>query len=126
MRENPICCSYFQACDCSLVGSSGTQCHPVSGQCSCSAGHFGQKCDRCPPGYFDFPTCTLCQCDVRGTVDAHCKDGMCSCDATTGQCPCKVNWSRQLICIELEIYLFGQSYREFSTRFHLISRMIFE
>ncbi|KDR22194.1 Laminin subunit alpha-1, partial [Zootermopsis nevadensis] len=43
-----------------------------SGTCECHVGFGGLQCDRCAPGFRDYPNCTPCSCDVRGinaTID---------------------------------------------------------
>ena len=30
------------------------------------------RCDRCTPGFWSFPFCQLCDCDLRGTEDDIC------------------------------------------------------
>ncbi|CAG0916328.1 unnamed protein product [Notodromas monacha] len=39
------------ACECHLIGSSGTVCHQVTGQCPCKDGVVGLTCNRCAKGY---------------------------------------------------------------------------
>ncbi|VDM41107.1 unnamed protein product [Toxocara canis] len=78
-------------CDCSEVGSDGPDCNPLNGQCKCHAEYVGLKCDRCTHGFFNFPECTACNCDMAGTDPKACgMGGSCLCDEN-GQCPCKKN-----------------------------------
>ncbi|VDO47675.1 unnamed protein product, partial [Brugia timori] len=77
-------------CDCSGIGADGPNCNPQTGQCNCRLGFVGLKCDRCIHGYFNFPQCELCNCDLSGTDPATCKNGACLCDEI-GQCSCKKN-----------------------------------
>nr|ABY40628.1 alpha 3,4,5-laminin [Ciona savignyi] len=74
-------------CDCNPEGVENVTdrgCSVTDGQCNCKDTVTGQRCDRCKPGYFGFPNCQKCQCDVRGRVS----DG---CNPVTGQCLCKPN-----------------------------------
>ena len=38
-------------------GTRGNVCEVNGGQCPCKANFEGQNCDRCAPGFFNFPTC---------------------------------------------------------------------
>lgn len=96
-------------CDCSSIGADGPNCNPENGQvnetfkylilflcielfifqCNCRVGFEGLKCDRCIHGYFNFPKCELCNCDLSGTDPTTCKNNACLCNET-GQCNCKV------------------------------------
>ena len=40
-------------CKCNPIGSRRPQCNS-DGQCSCQPGVYGQKCDKCRPGFFGF------------------------------------------------------------------------
>jgi hypothetical protein len=42
---------FFTACECHLIGSSGTVCNQVTGQCPCKDGVVGLTCNRCAKGY---------------------------------------------------------------------------
>lgn len=81
-----------QACNCSVVGSTGPQCDVLSGQCHCKEGFGGQSCDQCSLGYRRFPDCVPCDCDPRGTLADTCalEQGLCSCTEDSGACSCKV------------------------------------
>merc|ERR1711963_641459 len=40
----------------------------------------GDNCDTCATGYYDFPNCKDCGCDVTGAVDKNCDaEGKCMC-----------------------------------------------
>ncbi|XP_066906769.1 laminin subunit alpha-1 [Halyomorpha halys] len=77
-------------CDCKSPGSTGycikdnSEEHlgKIAGTCECQEGFTGPKCDRCAPGYKDFPSCDPCTCDSRGMLPGT------SCHS---QCFCKVN-----------------------------------
>ncbi|KAI6221853.1 Laminin [Aphelenchoides fujianensis] len=54
----------------------------------------GKNCEQCKPQFFrapglsidDWLTCRPCECDAAGSVDDNC-------DAATGQCKCRENFS---------------------------------
>ena len=49
------------ACGCNSEGSLSPECEAVTGQCSCSLGVDGVKCDRCSnDSTGSFPTCEIC------------------------------------------------------------------
>ena len=48
--------SFSIDCECNQDGSSSTSC-TNEGICSCNAGVEGDRCSRCIPNYFGFPTC---------------------------------------------------------------------
>ena len=57
----------------------------------CKSHTTGRQCDRCETGYYNLTSshpagCQRCVCDAVGTVNAST-----TCDAVTGQCPCKSN-----------------------------------
>merc|ERR1711884_528131 len=60
----------------------------------------GNDCDKCAEGYYGFPNCQACQCNLDGTIhdhddedDEHDHHGeVASCDAN-GQCACKDNYT---------------------------------
>ncbi len=80
-----------QACACNLTGSLGENCDVDTGACECFDEFNGDKCDRCKFGFYAFPTCRACNCDVAGTVANVCeRSAVCQCDGT-GACPCKVS-----------------------------------
>ncbi|XP_039307072.1 laminin subunit alpha-1 isoform X3 [Solenopsis invicta] len=71
-------------CACTL-GATRPQCDH-QGQCPCRIGYDGLRCERCAKGYYGYPRCRPCGCNLAGTT--HCPDGICECD-DKGQCPCK-------------------------------------
>lgn len=73
-------------CLCDHIGSIGQLCEPSAGQCQCREGYAGRQCDTCAVGYFGYPECRRCNCDVDGSFIR--TDGLIACDAN-GQCPCK-------------------------------------
>lgn len=50
----------------------------------------GHKCDQCNAGYFNFPDCVPCNCNLAGTKLNECRGPNCFC-SNEGQCKCKVN-----------------------------------
>ncbi|KAH7728640.1 laminin subunit alpha-2-like isoform X6 [Aphelenchoides avenae] len=77
-----------ELCDCSGIGADSSQCNSRTGQCKCKSGYVGHKCDHCEPGFFNFPDCEPCNCDVSGTDPLTCKGDTCICE-NNGQCKCK-------------------------------------
>ncbi|XP_030044481.1 laminin subunit beta-4, partial [Microcaecilia unicolor] len=74
-------------------------CDNITGECfKCLYNTQGRSCQFCKPGYFGSAltrTCTKCVCSPLGTHLRSCptEDGEkeCTCDQTTGQCPCLPN-----------------------------------
>ncbi|XP_045926292.1 laminin subunit alpha-1-like [Micropterus dolomieu] len=78
-------------CRCSSAGSSAPQCDLTNGQCPCRKGFSGRSCDCCSPGYYGYPACSVCGCDVAGTDETFCNATLGVCDCLhTGECVCKV------------------------------------
>ncbi|VDM96599.1 unnamed protein product [Thelazia callipaeda] len=75
-----------QLCGCHQNGSEGEQlqCDPDSGQCLCKANVGGRKCNECLPGFYGFPHCYECACEIKGTTEE-------ICEATSATCKCKKN-----------------------------------
>lgn len=63
------------------------------GRCSCREGYTGDKCNKCAPGYYGFPRCRRCNCNIQGTSEHACdrNTGLCSCN-DQGFCHCKVSF----------------------------------
>ncbi|MGH0167527.1 UNVERIFIED_CONTAM: hypothetical protein FKN15_052759, partial [Acipenser sinensis] len=80
-------------CDCSLVGSSSSQCDLSSGWCQCNSEFGAEKCNECALGFRAYPECTACNCNIIGTREEYCdeKQGVCGCDEDSSTCSCKVN-----------------------------------
>ncbi|GFS17149.1 laminin subunit alpha-1, partial [Elysia marginata] len=73
------------------------------GDCLCREGYSGRSCDSCAEGYYGYPNCRQCRCDVAGSVDP---------DNCYRQCVCKENvaGSRCDVCKEGHFNLdFGNS-----------------
>lgn len=45
------------ACDCNPQGSLDFACANYGGQCRCKPNIIGRSCERCAPGYYNFPDC---------------------------------------------------------------------
>lgn len=80
-------------CACTL-GSTKPHCDH-RGQCPCRIGYAGLRCERCAKGYYGYPRCRPCGCNVAGTT--RCDHETCDCD-DEGQCPCKVHrfWKKEI------------------------------
>lgn len=74
-----------QPCNCNYFYSTGN-CADSTGKCECRKEFTPPNCDTCNYGYFDYPNCIPCQCDLRGTDGYHC-------EAKDGICPCKPNYA---------------------------------
>ncbi|XP_049683277.1 laminin subunit alpha-3 [Accipiter gentilis] len=67
-------------CQCHGAGVLGGDCDVNTGQCRCRTGFQGFSCDTCAPGYFHYPFCQVCECNVAGTQPEICNFlGMCLC-----------------------------------------------
>ena len=50
------------------------------GQCNCKENIRGKFCHYCRHDYFNFPNCTLCECDEIGSLTPNCHfRGWCYC-----------------------------------------------
>ncbi|VDM61018.1 unnamed protein product [Angiostrongylus costaricensis] len=65
------------SCDCNARGSESFSCDEYGGQCKCKPNIIGRRCDRCAPGYYNYPECIKCRCNFGQ-----------QCDEQTGQCFC--------------------------------------
>ncbi|VDM62918.1 unnamed protein product [Angiostrongylus costaricensis] len=80
-----------RTCDCDLTGSISDVCirddqsalsgqHP--GDCVCKPGFGGRRCERCAPGYRNYPKCEPCPCNQSGSVNFDtCEEENCQCKA---------------------------------------------
>nr|XP_054772039.1 laminin-like protein epi-1 [Lytechinus pictus] len=73
-------------CECDIRGvdNDDLNCDFFTGQCNCKPNIGGRQCERCERGYYGYPYCEPCNCDVNGTTEE-------ICDQTTAQCLCKDN-----------------------------------
>jgi laminin, alpha 3/5 len=73
-------------CSCSPLGveRGNLQCDLNTGHCKCRPNVVGRKCDKCVNGFFNFPHCEPCRCDIRGTTFE-------ICDQVDETCFCKKN-----------------------------------
>ncbi|GFO42017.1 laminin subunit alpha-1-like [Plakobranchus ocellatus] len=86
---NPDGCT---ACECYTPGTVGGSelCTPdAEGQCSCKANVQGRACNQCKDGFYGLSSdddngCTVCGCDVGGSVNQ-------VCNKLSGQCLCRSN-----------------------------------
>ncbi|WAR24784.1 LAMA-like protein [Mya arenaria] len=101
-------CHVNGACGCDQIGSVDDYCAVEEGQCRCRSNYGSRNCSECADGYFNFPDCALCNCDLAGTEPDICdKVTACkcdqygsrgaSCDQETGQCDCFSNF-QGLMC----------------------------
>jgi laminin, alpha 1/2 len=93
-------------CECNQMGSMKQSCDVKTGQCNCKEGYTGRACDYCAIGYFGYPNCQKCNCDVSGSKNLPGYDVI-DCD-DRGQCPCK-ELTTGLKCNECRQSTFGLS-----------------
>ena len=61
---------FFKACECKEDGSVDGRCDD-NGKCSCNPNVCGDKCDKCCPGYDNYPACDKCANEYHSYP--HCK-----------------------------------------------------
>ncbi|KAM9260806.1 laminin subunit alpha-3 [Cariama cristata] len=67
-------------CQCHGAGVLGGDCDGNTGQCRCRTGFGGFSCDTCAAGYFHYPFCQVCECNLAGTQPEICDFlGRCLC-----------------------------------------------
>ncbi|XP_074405747.1 laminin subunit alpha-3 isoform X4 [Zonotrichia albicollis] len=67
-------------CQCHGAGVLGSDCDGNTGQCRCRTGFGGFSCDTCAAGYFQYPFCQVCECNLMGTQPEVCDFlGRCLC-----------------------------------------------
>ncbi|KAM9386689.1 laminin subunit alpha-3 [Phaethornis superciliosus] len=72
--------SQCQPCQCHGAGVLGSDCDGNTGQCRCRTGFGGFSCDTCAAGYFHYPFCQVCECNLSGTQPEVCDFlGRCLC-----------------------------------------------
>ncbi|KAK4877517.1 hypothetical protein RN001_010023 [Aquatica leii] len=70
-------------CNCNPLGvDQDLQCNLLNGNCRCKKNIVGRQCSTCADGYFAYPYCEICECDLRGTTDK-------ICDQISAECLCK-------------------------------------
>lgn len=74
-----------KACRCDYFYSTGN-CAEGTGHCECRPEFTPPNCDSCSYGYFGYPNCRPCECNLNGTLGDFC-------EAKDGYCPCKENYS---------------------------------
>ena len=65
-----ILLDFFKACECKEDGSVDGRCDD-NGKCSCNPNVCGDKCDKCCPGYDNYPACDKCANEYHSYP--HCK-----------------------------------------------------
>lgn len=71
---------HFVVCKCDPRGTVEEICDKNNGQCLCKEGFGGDKCDKCIPGYKDYPDCQPCGCSEIGSTTTVCDvSGKCDC-----------------------------------------------
>ncbi|XP_064298928.1 laminin subunit alpha-3 [Phalacrocorax carbo] len=67
-------------CQCHGAGVLGGDCDGNTGQCRCRIGFQGFSCDTCAAGYFHYPFCQVCECNLAGAQPQVCDFlGRCLC-----------------------------------------------
>ncbi|CAN0123733.1 unnamed protein product [Lampetra planeri] len=72
-------------CACDPFGAVAEDCSG-QGQCRCRPNFVGLRCEACARGFYAFPSCMPCDCDVRGSFSGEC-------DAASGACSCRAGVS---------------------------------
>ncbi|CAH1775060.1 unnamed protein product, partial [Owenia fusiformis] len=93
--DSPFVCV---RCRCDPTYSTG-DCEDGTGRCKCRQEYTGENCDRCAPGYYGYPRCVPCDCNVNGTQPGNC-------EAIRGTCPCKVGYAGDL-CDQCDYGYYG-------------------
>lgn len=75
---------FISACSCDYFYSTGN-CAEGTGNCECRPEFTPPDCLSCNFGYFGYPDCRPCECNLNGTAGYYC-------EAKGGQCPCKSNY----------------------------------
>ncbi|CAJ0568741.1 unnamed protein product, partial [Mesorhabditis spiculigera] len=80
-----------RSCDCDETGSESEECirddqsainGMAPGDCRCKPGFGGRRCERCAPGYRNYPHCEPCPCNQAGSLNFdHCEHEKCQCKA---------------------------------------------
>ncbi|KAL9868319.1 laminin subunit alpha-3 isoform 2-T2 [Geothlypis trichas] len=76
-------------CQCHGAGVLGSDCDGSTGQCRCRTGFGGFSCDTCAAGYFQYPFCQVCECNLMGAQPEVCDFlGRCLCRAGVAGLQC--------------------------------------
>lgn len=89
---------WFAECSCADHRLTGN-CAEGSGKCECRPEYMAPNCDTCTYGYFGYPNCRPCDCNLNGTRGYYC-------EAVSGHCPCLSNFGGPL-CRECSPGYFG-------------------
>ncbi|EDV96510.1 laminin subunit alpha [Drosophila grimshawi] len=93
-NETDVC----SPCNCDFFYSTG-HCEEETGKCECRAAFQPPNCDSCSYGYYGYPQCRECECNLNGTNGYNC-------EAVNGICPCKTNFAGAL-CKECAESYYG-------------------
>lgn len=93
-NETDVC----KSCNCDHFYSTGN-CAEETGDCECRVEFQAPNCDSCSEGYFGYPNCRPCECNLNGTEGRHC-------ESIDGKCPCKENFGGDF-CKECSPGYFG-------------------
>lgn len=105
-------------CDCDFQGALAEVCDKDSGQCLCKDGYEVPRCDRCLPGYYNYPECIKCNCSTVGSASFTCDP--------TGKCPCLNNFaSKQCTQCSAGYYDYPQCLRKFKMKTFLCDFFFF-
>lgn len=76
-------------CDCDSLGSEHNECVKDDtaafnghkpGDCICKPGFGGRRCEKCAPGFRNYPTCERCPCNQAGSLNFDtCEEENCIC-----------------------------------------------
>ncbi|KAI6235067.1 Laminin alpha [Aphelenchoides besseyi] len=83
------------SCDCNPKGSVDFCCEEYGGECECKPNVIGRACDRCAPGYYNFPDCQPCKCTAHEL-----------CNEQTGACYCP-NYATGPNCDQCVPFAYG-------------------
>ena len=79
---------YGDECENRCQCRNASECHFVTGSCTCQAGFAGLTChDPCPDSSYGLGCALACECFTSGTR---------SCDPISGSCDCNEQWMGEL------------------------------
>lgn len=74
-------------CNCKPEGvlNDYMQCDLNNGSCTCKTNVVGRHCDQCERGFYNYPYCEPCSCDLKGSTFEICdqRDAACYCKKNT-------------------------------------------